>query len=109
MAPAAQTDHDTGLNLDAVCALDPDGQRHARGVAPTRKRWKTRIELADAIFDYLVISHVIPHFNCATPIGLNFHTSPLDPWPETRYGDAAEHGHVRVCIRTRAVQLPRAR
>ena len=59
-----------------------------------RKRWKTRIELANAIFDYLEIFHNRQRRHSAlgmrTPIEFELLHQSLNPWPETKYGDTAK-------------------
>ena len=55
---------------------------------PNRKRWKTRIELANAIFDYLEIFHNRQprHFavGIRTPIEFELLHQPPNPWHETQ-------------------------
>lgn len=59
-----------------------------------RKRWKARIELANAIFDYLEISTIadaaIPPTEGALRFRSNYYTKPPSQWPETKYGGTTE-------------------
>ena len=54
-----------------------------------RKRWKTRIELANAIFDYLEIFHNRQRRHSAlgmrTPTEFELYTNPTNPWPEPEW------------------------
>lgn len=66
-----------------------------------RKRWKSRVELGNAIFDYLEIFQNRQRRHSAlgmrTPIEFELLRHPPNPWPETRYSDTAEPGahHLR--------------
>ncbi|MUL67542.1 hypothetical protein BOO86_23930 [Mycobacterium sp. CBMA 234] len=63
---------------------------------PNRKHWKTRIELANAIFDYLEIFYNRQRRHSAlgmgTPIEFELFHQSAQPWPETKYGDTTEPG-----------------
>ncbi|MGY4650180.1 hypothetical protein ACVWWN_003976 [Mycobacterium sp. URHB0021] len=74
-----------------------------------RKRWKTRIEVANAIFDYLEILRNRQRRHSAlgmrTPIEFEMHHHPApNPWPGTKYDDITEPGHIKVSGHVGAVQ-----
>lgn len=69
-----------------------------------RKRWKTRIELANAIFGYLEIFHNRQRRHSALGIRTRYNskcfTKPPNPWPETQQHDSRKpgaHQSLRTC------------
>ena len=68
------------------------------------KRWKTRIELATAIFEYLEIFHNRQRrhsgLGMRTPMNSNCYIKPPNPWPETKYDHTTKpraHQSLRTC------------
>ncbi|MBF6302119.1 transposase [Nocardia amamiensis] len=68
-----------------------------------RQRWKTRIELANAIFEYLEIFHNRQRRHSAlgmrTPIEYERMQQSIQPWPRVKSPDSAETG-VHQSLRT---------
>ncbi|WP_227998985.1 IS3 family transposase [Nocardia australiensis] len=61
-----------------------------------RQRWRTRIELAKAIFEYLEIFHNRRRRHSAlgmrSPIEYEMMQSSIQPWPEVQYPDPTKPG-----------------
>ncbi|MGQ4619432.1 IS3 family transposase [Nocardia sp. R7R-8] len=63
-----------------------------------RQRWRTRIELAKAIFEYLDLfdnrqrHHSAPGMR--TPIEYEMIQPPIQPWPEVQHPDSTKPGNI---------------
>jgi hypothetical protein len=73
-----------------------------------RQRWNTRIELANAIFEYLEVFHNRHRRHSAigwhTPIEYENSTEPSNPWPKVQQPDSAKPGAHQIPIETGPVE-----